>query len=242
MSIAEQKKTKSGHVDNDTSERTLPLSERAFRTLRQKILKGVIVPGEKLRIEVLQREHSLSSSPLREALNRLVAEGLVTADDHRGFRAAAMSTADLNDITSFRLVIEPAALAQSVTNGSDEWEGRVVAAYHRLERVEEKIAQDQSRLSDEWTERHKDFHMALVSSASSARIISTCSSLFDQAERYRRFSLVNRTKPRNIAAEHRRLMETAIGRQPELAAALLKEHIMLTAQNVLEIELPRPGR
>jgi DNA-binding GntR family transcriptional regulator len=242
MGIVEKKHVKVATSDTDTVDRAVPLSEIAFRAIRQQILRGKIVPGEKLRIEVLQREHALSSSPLREALNRLVAEGLVTADDHRGFRAASMSASDLNDITSYRLVIEPAALAQSVTNGTDEWEGRVVAAFHRLERVDAKVAQNQNEMNDEWTHRHKDFHMALVSAASSSRIVAACSSLFDQAERYRRFSVMNRTKPRNTAAEHRRLMEAAVGRQAELAAALLKEHIQLTAQNVLEIELPKATR
>jgi DNA-binding GntR family transcriptional regulator len=242
MGIVDKKNLKIAVSDIETADRSIPLSEIAFRTLRHKILRGEIVPGEKLRIEVLQREHALSSSPLREALNRLAAEGLVTSDDHRGFRAAAMSVADLNDITSYRLVIEPAALAQSVTHGSDEWEGNVVAAFHRLERVDAKVAQNQNEMNDEWTQRHKDFHMALVAAASSARIVAACSSLFDQAERYRRFSLMNRTKPRNTAAEHKRLMEAAIGRQSELAAALLKEHIQLTAQNVMEIELPTAKR
>lgn len=231
MSVVGYGKVKS--LEGEESDRATPLSEIAFRTLREKILKGDIAPGEKLRIEVLQREYSLSSSPLREALNRLVMEGLVTADDHRGFRSAAMSAADLNDITNFRLVIEPAALAQSIANGTDEWEGRIVAAFHRLERIESKLAQAQMQLNDEWTKRHKDFHMALVSEASTPRMVATCSSLFDQAERYRRFSRSQRTTPRDTASEHRRLMETAVARQPELATALLKEHMTRTAQNVL---------
>jgi DNA-binding GntR family transcriptional regulator len=242
MSITDNKNANPSQSVGQPGDRALPLSELAFRTLRQKILKGQIAPGDKLRIEMLQREHALSSSPLREALNRLVAEGLVTADDHRGFRAAAMSSADLTDITNFRLIIEPAALAQSIAGGTDEWEGRVVAAFHRLELIEARIAEDQTQRNEQWTERHKDFHMSLVSAANSPRLIATCASLFDQAERYRRFSATNRTKPRNIAAEHQRLMETAVGRQVELATALLKEHMMLTAQNVIEISLSKPGR
>src|SRR6267378_3887121 len=102
--------------DKAMADRSPSLSEKAFRVLRQQILNGEIPPGEKLRVEALQREHALSSSPLREALNRLVAEGSVIADDHRGFRAAPMTSADLEDITRFRLIIEPAALGQSIAN------------------------------------------------------------------------------------------------------------------------------
>src|ERR1700733_7227858 len=82
------------------------LSERAYRLLRQKILHGDIKPNVKLKMETLQRETDLSSSPLREALNRLAAEGLVTADENRGFWAAPMSRKDFDDITSLRLIVE----------------------------------------------------------------------------------------------------------------------------------------
>jgi GntR family transcriptional regulator, carbon starvation induced regulator len=220
----------------EKTDRSPMLSETAFRVIRQQILRGEIPPGEKLRIEVLQREHTLSSSPLREALNRLVAEGLVIADDHRGFRAAPMSASDLKDITNFRLVIEPSALAQSIANGNDEWEGKVVAAFHRLEKIEQRIAQDQALFNEEWTERHKEFHMSLLSSTPSSRLFAACSSLFDQAERYRRFSAMNRTRPRDTTGEHRRLMETAIARQTDLATALLRDHMMRTAENVIAIQ------
>jgi DNA-binding GntR family transcriptional regulator len=226
-------------LGGDKADRTPPLSDRAFRLIRQQILRGEIAPGEKLRIEVLQREHALSSSPLREALNRLVAEGLVIADDHRGFRAAPMSPTDLQDITNYRLVIEPAALAQSIANGDDAWEGRIVAAFHLLERIEARIAQEHAQFNQEWTERHKDFHMALLSSAPSTRLIAACSSLFDQAERYRRFSAINRTRPRDTTSEHRRLMKTAIARQVDEATALLRDHVTRTAENVLAVERQR---
>src|SRR5882762_6628853 len=85
----------------------IALSEKAFRIIREQILNGEILPGEKLKIEVLQRKYALSSSPLREALNRLVAERLVIADDRRGFRAVPISAGDLNDIVRCRLMIEP---------------------------------------------------------------------------------------------------------------------------------------
>jgi GntR family carbon starvation induced transcriptional regulator len=211
------------------------LSETAYRIIRQQILRGDIPPGEKLKIDVLQREHELSSSPLREALNRLVAEKLVIADDHRGFRAASISIDDLQDITNFRLVIEPSALVQSIKHGTDEWEARTVAAFHRFERVRERLKKEGSVVKEEWTERHKDFHMALLSAAPSQRLLSACSSLFDQAERYRRFSVMNRKQLRDTHAEHLKLMETSIARKAELAASLLHKHISLTTQHVIDL-------
>jgi DNA-binding GntR family transcriptional regulator len=221
--------------DKEKADRSPTLVQKALGVLRQQILSGEIPPGKKLRIEVLQREFELSSSPLREALNRLVAEGLVIADDHRGFRAAPMSSADLNDITSFRLIVEPTALSQSIAHGTDDWEATVVAAFHRLERVRERIVRGEIPFNDEWTERHKGFHTALISAAPSPRLLAVCSGLFDESERYRRFTAMNRTQIRNTGGEHRQLMEAALARQVELSVALIREHISRTAQHTLAL-------
>lgn len=211
------------------------LSETAYQAIRQKILRGDILPGEKLKIEILEREHGLSSSPLREALNRLAAEKLVVAYNNRGFRAAPISADDMKDITEFRLIIEPMALSLAVRNGTDEWEGNIVAAFHRLERTRGRLRKEGKLLDDEWTDRHRAFHTALVSAAPSPRLLSTCATLFDQAERYRRFSSLKRKQPRNTDDEHRRLMDAAIAHNADLATALLRAHIELTARNVIDL-------
>jgi GntR family carbon starvation induced transcriptional regulator len=218
------------------SERAISLSEKAYRLLRQKILHGDIAPGSKLKIEVLQRECALSSSPLREALNRLAGERLVFTDENRGFRAAPMSPLDLKDITTLRLVVEPAALAESIDAANDEWEARIVAAFHRLERVEARVPRAQHHFDADWTERHKNFHMALISGCSSDRMFSLCSGLFDQAERYRRFSAINRKRPRDTAREHRSLMEAALAKNAAEATDLLREHVKKTSDNVLALQ------
>lgn len=213
----------------------LTRSEHAYRILRRSILTTQIAPGEKLKIESLQRKHTLSSSPLREALNRLSAEGLVQADDHRGFRAAAISVSDLNDITNFRLVLECAALRQSIEHGDHDWEGEIVASLHRLERTEGSAQDASIVISEQWTERHKQFHVALIAGCPSQRLISACAAQFDQTERYRRLSLRSRTVRRDTRGEHRALMEATLARDAEKAAGLLHIHISETAKNVARV-------
>ena len=215
-------------------ERDAPLSEQAYRALRSAIMAGAYRPGDKLKMEALQDSFSFSSTPLREALNRLVVEGLVTADERRGFRAAVLSESDLMDLTAARLVCEPGALAVSVLRGDDEWESRVVAAHHRLEWIEKRIANNELAHNEDWTARHKDFHMALIAGCRSERLLNVCSNLFDQAERYRRASVQVRTKPRDISSEHRALMQAALGREGPRAAQLLERHISLTTDNLLK--------
>lgn len=208
-----------------------PLTERAYRLIREQILHGLIAAGTKLKIDVLQREFQISSSPLREALNRLVAENLVVADERRGFRAAPVSHQDLMDLTAMRLVVEPGALTAAMQAGTDGWEAQVVAAYYRLNRVEERVAKREMTRNDEWTARHKDFHIALISACGSERLLTLCSSLFDQSERYRRLSASLRRRPRDTASEHEKIMEAALRRDAK-AVDLLRGHIARTAEHV----------
>jgi GntR family carbon starvation induced transcriptional regulator len=218
-------------TSGDSAEAKSPLSEQAYRAIRDSILRGTTVAGEKLKIEVLQKNLQISSSPLREALNRLVAENLVIADERRGFRAAPVTTRDLMDLTAMRTVVEPGALAASLRAGSDAWEAQVVGAFHRLAKIERRVASGEMSRDDEWTARHKDFHLALISACGSERLINLCSKLFDQSERYRRLSAALRRSPRNTAGEHRELMKRAIGRDIE-AVALLRQHIERTTDHV----------
>ena len=218
------------------AETDVPLSEVAYQTLRGKILRCEFEPGEKLKIDTLQREHGLSSSPLREALNRLVTEGLVRSDERRGFWAAPVSVADLRDVTRLRLMLDTEALEESMRRGGDDWDARIVSALHWLVKIEGRAEEAKLNspltLNADWSVRHKAFHMALLSGCSSPKLLGLCSGLFDQAERYRRLSMRYRKEPRHKAAEHRRIMEAVIGRHKADALALLREHTTRTADNV----------
>ena len=140
----------------------LPVSERAFQLLRDKILRCEYEPGVKLKIDTLQRDLGVSSSPLREALSRLVVEGLVVSDERRGFSAAPVSVKDLRDVTRLRLMLDCEALAESIEHGDDQWEANIVTAFHWLSRIEGRHGEGPLTLDADWTARHKDFHMALL--------------------------------------------------------------------------------
>ena len=214
------------------------LVEQAFLRLRRDVLTGAHAPGAKLKVEELQASYGVSSSPLREALNRLSQEGLVRADDRRGFRVAAISRADLADVTHMRLLVEIQALQAAIAQGDDAWEAAVVAAAHRLERAEANLGEGPLVLDDTWSQLHRDFHLSLYAACPSERQRALCASLFDQAERYRRFSARHRTTLRSKLREHRRLLDAVLRRDAETACALLAEHVRGTQRNV-EVALTR---
>lgn len=210
----------------------IPLSEQAFASLRRDVLFGEFEPGAKLKIDELQTSYGFSSSPLREALNRLSQEGLVKADERRGFRVAAISRADLADITHMRLLLDVQALRASVQQGDAAWEAGIVAASHLLEKIESQLGDGPALLGDEWSRLHRDFHLSLLAACPSQRQLAMCASLFDQAERYRRFSARHRVIVRNKNKEHRRLMNAVLKRDVDTACMLLTDHIHGTQRNV----------
>ena len=213
-----------------------PLVDQAVDRLRHDMLSGVHVPGTKLKVELLRNRYGYSSSPLREALNRLTQEGFVVADQRRGFRVAPMSTEDFADITRLRLMLDIQALTESIERGDDEWEVRSVSAFYRLQKIEERFPDGPLALNDEWSARHKEFHMALLSATTSPRLFDLCSNLFDQAERYRRFSAMYRTTPRDKSGEHEAILDATVKRKTAEATTLLTNHILRTQKNVAAVQ------
>lgn len=213
-------------------ENSLPLVDQAFLRLRHDVLTGNFAAGSKLKVEELQTAYGYSSSPLREALSRLAQEGLVRADERRGFRVAALGPEDLRDITRMRLMLDVQALRDAIEHGDDAWEAAIVAAYYRLEKVESRLSDGPVILDEEWSALHRDFHLALLAACTSERQRAWSASLFDQAERYRRFSARFRKSARRKSNEHKRLMDATIRRDADTACALLADHIGGTLRNV----------
>lgn len=201
------------------------LVEAAYGTIRHDILDGDLAPGSKLRFEMLRERYGVGASTLREALTRLVGEALVTSEEQRGFRVADISIDDFADLTAARRLIEVEALRQSILYGDDAWEGALVGAFHRLSKVEEKLAEGAGDLRDEFEERNRDFHLTLIAACPSRWLKHMHGILFQQAERYRRIALAKRVEPRDVHAEHKAVVDAALARDVDLACRLEAEHI-----------------
>ncbi len=110
--------------------------EAAYWRLRQEIICGNLAPSTRLRIDLLRQTYGFGASALREALSRLVSDGLAEAEAQRGYWVTPISREELNDITMARRSVEVEALRQAIRFGTLEWESGIVAASHSLERVE----------------------------------------------------------------------------------------------------------
>ncbi len=116
------------HEDADT------LAERAAQRIEADILGGALTPDSRLGIAETAARYRVGATPLREALSRLAARGLVNAIGKRGFRVQSISREDLADIVRIRSVLEREAIRLSIAAGDGPWEGAIVGALHQLKR------------------------------------------------------------------------------------------------------------
>ncbi len=201
-----------------------------YDQLRTDLLGGVLEPGSKLAIEALAECYEASATPLREALNRLVADGLVERREQRGFVVAGISADDLAEITRTRCWLEEIALRESIAARTTAWEEALVLAHHRLARTPRSLASDRFVDNPEWEPLHRDFHRALIAGCGSRWLLGFCEQLADQHHRYRRLSAPRAFAKRGVKTEHQQLMEAAIDGRADDAVALLRSHFERTAK------------
>lgn len=211
------------------------LIEVALQQMKKSIICCDLAPGEKLKVAELSQSYGLSSSPIREALNRLAQEGIVEAVENKGFRVARLTVEDFQQITQLRRLLECQALADAIRHGDDGWEASVLGAYHRLGVIEKRLGSISVALDDDWSVRHKAFHFALFSACPSGMLLRLIDSLFDQAERYRRFSALHRKVERHKGDEHKVLMDAVLARDVEASVQMLGDHIGGTLANITDV-------
>jgi len=191
------------------------------------------MPDERLTLEALRERYQVGWSPIREALMRLEADGIVRFEQNKGFRVAPVSREMLADLMRSRIEIESVALRWSIENGTVDWEADIVAAFHRLSRLSKTKKAQSGGISSEWWREHRAFHRALVSACGSPTMLSIQQSLFERAERYVALSIVSKAPPRNDVGEHELIMRAAVQRNAARAVALNREHIERTLGKVM---------
>ena len=211
-----------GSIAVDES-RAATIGELTYRRIRADIVLGRLSPGRKLTLDRMRVMYGASISTLRELFNRLASEGLLVAEGSRGFQVSSVSSANLREIAAMRQLLECQGMKESFTRGDIEWEGSVVAAHHKLEAFEKKMAGGEALAPETWRQYDWGFHLALISACGSRVLIDIYTAICDK---YLRYQMIAATFRGQIAAdEHRMLLEYALERDWRSAQATLVEHI-----------------
>ena len=205
-----------------------------YDRLQTDILTGKLKPGQKLRLKDLIEEYDTGNSPLREALNRLSANGMVVREENRGFRVPPASVDELMELTRTRCWLEEIALRESMANGDSDWEERIVLAFHWLARAARSTDPSNKTTSPEWEDHHREFHLALISACNSSILIDFCAELHQRTFRYRNLAEVVEYRDRHELEEHEELQQAVLNRDADKAVDLLKKHYTVTSEILVE--------
>ena len=207
------------------------LADTAWTRLRHDIVSGLRKPGERLRIERLRAVYGIGPSPLREALQRLSAEGLVIAEGNRGFTVAPLDPEEFADLTRARIAIERECLRLAMTEGDRAWEAGIVSAAYLMEKADTEAAPG----TDAWESANSGFHGAMVAACGSAWLLRVRNGLQTLAERYRRVSVGHSGGARDLGAEHAAISEAVLRRDVEEACALTAAHYAKTEEELRSV-------
>ncbi|RYH65019.1 MAG: GntR family transcriptional regulator [Alcaligenaceae bacterium] len=191
-------------------------SQRIYDFLRKGILTCELPPGRGLREQELAQQFDVSKSPVREALQHLVSEGLVIVIPRQGYRVSPVSLRDANEIFGFRQALELSCIAEAVKSGSDA----------------ELKALDEFRVfngdyDSEFIAYNQQFHFALARCSNNGRMARAACELIEETERLVRLSVatVRGTNEHKFVEEHNAIITAVQNRDSRRSVSLLKSHV-----------------
>ena len=227
-----QQKLKSSPQEPDDKLGSETLASSVYLALKGDIITGKLKPGHKLRLQVLKEDYNVGNSPLREALNRLSANGMVMREENKGFKVSSASVEELQELVRTRCWLEEIALRESIKNGDDQYDERIVLAVHRLSRLTNTDGDNYS--NPEHQALHRDFHRAILSACNSGILQTFCSQLQDQSFRYRNLAEVLQYRVGHEEEEHQKIRDAILDRNADEAVKLLCSHYQVTADILIK--------
>ncbi|MGH2532246.1 MAG: GntR family transcriptional regulator [Thermomicrobiales bacterium] len=212
------------------------LGESVYRLLWDRILDRRLHPGEKLSDLRLSDELGVSRTPVREALHRLVQDGIVRAEPNRGFYVASFSVRDIEEVYDLRAALEAAALEAAAPHLDP---AMLRAALDQLDAIERQIGADEStdeyqRAASAFLEADRSFHRALAELAGNSRLSAVVEGLWAQIAVFQRAGTFRHTTTEASIRYHRRIIDALLGGDVAAAVRLLKEHIADVKVRALE--------
>ncbi|HTE62625.1 MAG TPA: GntR family transcriptional regulator [Solirubrobacteraceae bacterium] len=195
------------------------LREQVFEHLRDEILSDRLPPGTELQEVALAESLGISRGPLREALGRLAAEGLVTIRPRRGATVTRYTRQEFVDSYQIRGALESLAMRLAVPRLTDDDR----AALHRL--TDEMADHMQRSDVQAFFAANREFHRTFVDASGNERLREMHEQLVRQMGRLLSKSLALRGSLDQSVSEHRAILEAVDGGDAELAARLLEQHV-----------------
>ncbi|MGH9035196.1 MAG: GntR family transcriptional regulator [Acidimicrobiia bacterium] len=191
-------------------------TEVAYVNLRHQLLDGRLAPGAVLDQEALARGLGLSTTPVREALRRLEAEGLLLQVAHRAVRVPELSRQELEDLYSIRLQLDPWAAQQGAERAGDA---------ERAELRQMATVDEDGFPPRELLVRNRQLHRIMYTASGNVVLSDLLDGLWDRCDRYRMVLLSDASTAHAAGAEHRRIVDAFCKRKVDRLGELLTRHL-----------------
>ncbi|HMN79948.1 MAG TPA: GntR family transcriptional regulator [Burkholderiaceae bacterium] len=212
----------------ETDSTTL-LPDVVYQNLRAQILSGILKPGQKLRQEELSRELEVSRVPLREAMTRLAADGLIVLNPRRGYAVTSLQSNEILEILELRAVVEEHAAYRAAYARTKE----DLAEVERILKASEAVSLRSGRNIESWSQLNYQFHARIIASSGREHLARFATLLRDTVEPYIRVEVNMTGDVEEAQHDHRQLFAAyRDGDAPELAR-LSRLHVERTAQRLL---------
>lgn len=199
--------------------------DRAYETLRERLVGGHYPPGAQLKEEPLAAEFGVSRSPIRAALKRLVADGLASADSGQGIHVASWNERDIEETFQLRMMLEPYAACLAASNANGELVARLEASNLAMRKAiqssaEARVAQVQ--------EANRMFHRALMEHAGSPRLRNILETMIEMPIIVRSFYLYTPAELEQSLRHHEELTYAVKLRDGDLARQVMLLHLRMS--------------
>ncbi|WP_211592194.1 GntR family transcriptional regulator [Microbispora sp. H10836] len=203
--------------DNSSPRRTL--AEAAAAELHRMILAGELQAGSPLRLTDLAAQLDMSPMPVRDALRRLEALGLVEIVPHKGAKVRELSEADLRDTYEIRIELESLAVGRAALAFDADVAGRAERALDEHESLLARGEVERARRA------HTEFHFAIYHASGSRWLPRAIEPVWLNSERYRFASTPDAERRHLSQMEHRAILDACVAGRPERAIAALRGHL-----------------
>lgn len=199
--------------------------EQVTQRLREAIATGVLRPGERLNQADLAERLGVSRMPVREALRRLEAEGLVTMQPYKGAVVAGISAQELQEIYEMRIALEVLALKRALPRMDDDHLGDMKDLLRAMDRESD---------TGEWVALNRQFHDLLYACADRPLLLDTVENLRVKSDRFLRLFATQRDRTSHAQEEHWAIFHACRQGDVDAASRLLQGHLQSTVTSLSE--------
>jgi DNA-binding GntR family transcriptional regulator len=198
------------------------LADHVYDELMVALVDGRLDAGEPLNIDALSRELELSQTPIREALARLEATGLVVREALKGYRVAPLFTArELDELMDARAVLEPENAYRACEESAEDLLPRLAQSIDDLAEFKDK----QSDSIRPYWQADERFHRLIAEGANNRFLLSAYTALGGHVQRFRLFGGLGVSDADHAIAEHTDILRAFEAGDAELARRMMSAHI-----------------